>query len=304
MSGESKLFNTTHRTCEHCGLIAECRDRLHLCNCQDQVNCCSKCRAACRGDNSCGQEESRLIEPYYSEDGVTIYNADCRDVLPQLEPVDLVLTDPPYGIGISNKDLGGGRSTGIASTRMIYGDWDAKRVDSGIIQRLLKAGNQVVIWGGNYYADLLPPTSGWLVWDKRGGLPTRSFADVEIAWTSQQTASRIFTSRWDGFIRDNNEKRNGHPTQKPLALMKWCLGFAPEAKTILDPFMGSGTTLVAAKALGLKAIGIELEKKYCDIAVERLRQNSLFTSLNQPEDRKEFRQVSVWDELATLEPPG
>lgn len=213
---------------------------------------------------------------YYQDNYATIYHGDCREILPQLEPVDLVLTDPPYGISISDKELGRGRSTGIASTPMIYGEWDSQRVSGATVSLLLALKTRLILWGGNYYADLLPPSPGWLVWDKRGGLPSRSYADVELAWTNCPMTARLFTSKWDGFIRDNNEKRNGHPTQKPLNLMKWCLGFAAEAKTVLDPFMGSGTTLRAAKDLAIKSIGIEIEEKYCEIAVKRLRQEVLF----------------------------
>jgi site-specific DNA-methyltransferase (adenine-specific) len=204
---------------------------------------------------------------YYHDDWATIYNADCREILPLLEPVDLVLTDPPYGIKIADKELGSGRSTGIASTKMFYGKWDNNRFSE--ISSVLNNGENQIVWGGNYYADLLPPSQGWLVWDKRNGLPTRSYADVELAWTSFDHASRLFRWRWDGFIREG-EIRFPHPTQKPIELMKWCLSFAHG--TILDPFMGSGTTLVAAKNLNRKSIGIEIEPKYCEIAVKRLRQ--------------------------------
>lgn len=203
-----------------------------------------------------------MIEPYYSEDGITIYNADCRDVLPQLEPVDLVLTDPPYGLKSVMK--GGGWAN-----RMQYirdgAQWDDKPADEETINLVLNMrSNTVMIWGGNYFN--LPPARGWLVWNKRGmGF---SMAQAELAWTNLDMPVRVF----DHYAIETKPK---HPTEKPISVMKWCLGFAPEAQTILDPFMGSGTTLVAAKALGLKAIGIELEKKYCDIAVERLRQRVL-----------------------------
>lgn len=216
-----------------------------------------------------------LPPPYYEEPGITIYHGDCREILPHILKVDLVLTDPPYGIGISNNKLGEGRSTGVASTPMIYGEWDRKRSDASLIRMVRAISHHQIIWGGNYYADLLPPTQCWLVWDKRDGLPQRSYADCELAWTSFDKASRLHAHRWDGFIREGGEERNGHPTQKPLNLIKWCIGFAPEDSTILDPFMGSGTTLRAAKDLGRKCIGIEMEEKYCDIAVARLRQEVL-----------------------------
>jgi DNA modification methylase len=133
-----------------------------------------------------------------------------------------------------------------------------------------------IIFGGNYY--LLPPSPCWLVWDKDNG--ANDFADCELAWTNFERAVRKFRWRWCGAIQEIQDKRRTdvrvHPTQKPIALMKWCLGFAPNAKTVLDPFMGSGTTLRAAKDLGIKSIGIEIEEKYCEIAVKRLRQEILF----------------------------
>ena len=122
-----------------------------------------------------------------------------------------------------------------------------------------------MIWGGNYW--VLPPRMGWLVWDK--GQRDFSLADVELAWTSQNRAARIFDMARSQAL---HESERVHPTQKPVALMRWCLGFVPDARTVLDPFMGSGTTLRAAKDLGRKAIGIEIEERYCEIAAKRMLQ--------------------------------
>lgn len=131
-----------------------------------------------------------------------------------------------------------------------------------------------IIWGGNYFTDYLPPTMQWLVWDK--GQRDFSLADCEFAWSSQEKASRIFDYPRSRALQDGKE----HPTQKPLALMKWCLEFLPKAETVLDPFMGSGTTGVACVKLGRKFIGIELDPKYFDIACRRIeeayKQPSLF----------------------------
>jgi len=200
-----------------------------------------------------------IIHPYYQDECCTIYNADCRDVLPQLEPVDLVLTDPPYGLG----DRMQGGTWGI--TRKQEMTWD-KATPESLVLGLLEKAPKVAIWGGNYYP--LPPSRGWLSWFKPDAPPT--MANFELAWTNQdQNARQISYS-----IAATNPERVGHPTQKPLAVMKWSLSFFPEVQTVLDPFMGSGTTLRAAKDLGLKAIGIEVEEKYCRIAVERLRQQA------------------------------
>ena len=195
------------------------------------------------------------MTPYYEEAGITIYNADCRDVLPGLPRVDLVLTDPPYGIFER-----GGKWGHRAELQ-----WD--RMPAGNIQQVLDAGLNQVIWGGNYFS--LPPSRGWLVWYKRDSVP--SAADIELAWTSFDMNARLI----DQTIAATNAERVGHPTQKPLAVIRWTLSHFPSAQTILDPFMGSGTTLVAAKQLGRRAIGIEIERRYCDIAIERLRQDVL-----------------------------
>ena len=207
-----------------------------------------------------------MVAPYYEEDGITIYNADCRDVLPQLEPVDLVLTDPPYGIQANKAKA---HSSIRDNANWPTGTWDNERPGKDTFDMFLLKSRAAAIWGGNYFADLLPASSAWLCWRKPEAETGFSLADIELCWTSGDFAARCKTyARRDG---------NLHPTQKPLALMKWAISFFSEAQTILDPFMGSGTTLVAAKALGLKAIGIEISKAYCDIAVERLRQRSLFS---------------------------
>ncbi len=195
------------------------------------------------------------MRPFYEDEAVTLYCGDCRDVLPTLAPVDLILTDPPYGIYACGGKWG--RKSDL--------QWDRAPIDD--IAAICAAGREQIIWGGNYYA--LPPSRGWLVWFKRDSVPTA--ASVELAWTSFDMNARLI----DHTIAATNAERVGHPTQKPERVMAWSLGFAPNAQTILDPFAGSGTTLVAAKRLGRKAIGIELSPAYCDVIVSRLRQGSL-----------------------------
>ena len=126
------------------------------------------------------------------------------------------------------------------------------------------ASDDAIVWGGNYFADMLPPTSGWLVWDKGQRI---NQSDGELAWTSLQSALRICTMNRVELLLDGTD----HPTQKPLRLMVWCLNQLRDAQTILDPFMGSGTTGVACVQLGRKFTGIERERKYFDIAVERIK---------------------------------
>lgn len=210
------------------------------------------------------------MKPYYEEDGITIYHADCREVLPTLEKVDLVLTDPPYGIGYdaSHTKYLNGIDRGVAA-------WDVEAFDPS---PLLAIDVPTIIWGGNCFASRLPDHPGWLCWLKtaRNGADIRQ-ADMELAWTNCIRRPQTLRLLWIGAYRESEAgARNYHPTQKPVRLMRWCITLVKKAGIVFDPFMGSGTTLRAAKDLGLRAIGIEIEEKYCEIAVERLRQGSLF----------------------------
>jgi site-specific DNA-methyltransferase (adenine-specific) len=207
------------------------------------------------------------MTPYYEKDGIVIYHGDCRDILPQLEPVDLVLTDPPYGIGDiwqGGKGHGWGSADPKKATR---NEWDNTASD---LDLTLAAGKNIVIWGGNYFP--LPPSRCWLVWRKESTGFTLS--DAELAWTNQDAVVRVYDharSKLTGKAADIR-----HPTEKPIGLIRWCIEqIKGDAQTILDPFMGSGTTLRAAKDLGRKAIGIEIEERYCEIAAKRLAQEVL-----------------------------
>ena len=206
--------------------------------------------------------EGLPFEPFYQDSHCTIYNADCRKVLPWLERVDLLLTDPPYGIG---EDGGARRTRGSKKTNGVKAGWDSIRPPRAVFELMLDVSNEQIIWGGNYFADMLPATRGWLYWEKLMG---GDFSDGEVAWTSRDAVLKQFT-------KAKQTASRMHPTQKPLALMQWCLGLVPDAETVLDPFMGSGTTLVAAKLEGRRAVGIEISEKYCQIAVNRLRQRVL-----------------------------
>lgn len=203
------------------------------------------------------------MKPYYEKDGITIYHGDCREILPQLEPVDLVLSDPPYGVlsesgSAATRRSGGNKDNGVMA-------WDIAP-EPILLNTLALMSKQQAYWGGCHLE--LPPTVGYLVWDKQ--IDGLNFGEVEFCWTSAKFAPRIHRER-----AVNVDGGKVHPTQKPVKLMTWCLTFFPEARTILDPFMGSGTTLVAAKNLGRKAIGIEIEERYCEIAAERLAQGVL-----------------------------
>jgi len=208
------------------------------------------------------------MRPYYEDEAVTIYHADCRDVLPQLGKVDLVLTDPPYGIG---EAAGKNKSREQLAQPKDYGfaEWDNKPIPQELLDLTRSFGSKQVIFGGNFYS--FPPSTCWLVWDKDN---SGDFADAELAWTNLRGAVRIFKYRWNGMLQEDmkNKEYRWHPTQKPIPLMKWCILKADPIETILDPFMGSGTTLRAAKDLGRKAIGIEIEERYCEIAAKRMAQ--------------------------------
>lgn len=198
-----------------------------------------------------------------------LYLGDCREILPTLDKVDAVVTDPPYGIGA---DKHAGKSEN-GWTQWEGNEWDNERPPREIFDAILKQSKQQIIWGGNYFTDFLPPTMQWLVWDK--GQRNFSLADCEFAWSSQQKAARIFTLPRAKALKDGKV----HPTQKSVELMMWCLGFVKDAETICDPFMGSGTTGVAAVQMRRKFIGIEREQKYFDIACERIEVAQMQTSL-------------------------
>lgn len=218
------------------------------------------------------------MKPYYEHGGITIYHGDCREVLPTLSKVDLVLTDPKYGIGMSG-GVGRGGFDGFGNgvkrnPKQYVDDWDSERPDQETFKLILNAGELHIIWGGNFFADLLPKSTHWIVWDKLQTMPT--FSDCELAWTSSHRKSvKKVTIAQNGMCA--GEKQRYHPTQKPVDLMQWCIqNHSDAAHSIIDAMMGSGTTLVAAKNLGRKAIGIELEEKYCEIAAKRLSQEVMF----------------------------
>jgi len=192
----------------------------------------------------------------------TLYLGDCRDILPTLPKVDLVLTDPPYGIGIASNPV-----------RQMHEklDWDAAPPDAEIINYCVAIGDVAIIWGGNYFG--LPAEQCFLIWDK---IQPHDFslAMVEMAWTNKGGPAKMHRQSVLSY-------RKEHPTQKPIELMEWCINLAPKnTLTVADPFMGSGTTGVACANLGKTFYGIEREQKYFDIACQRIenayRQTRLF----------------------------
>lgn len=203
-----------------------------------------------------------------------LWCGDCLEILPALGKVDAVVTDPPYGIGEANKNFAS-RGKLASADKYERSDWDDRPAFEAIAECLCLSDWQI-IFGGNYYP--LSP-SRYLVWDKMG--PANDFADCELAWTNIPGAVRRFRYLWNGCMRREREIERTHPTQKPVGVMEWCLGFLPDGvQTILDPFMGSGTTGVACAKLGWKFTGIEIEPKYFDIACKRIedayRQGDMF----------------------------
>jgi DNA modification methylase len=210
----------------------------------------------------------------------TLILGDCLEALPTLPKVDAVITDPPYGIGESSKKVESRQRGGKLGTLLGYGgkamadqkdygafDWDQEPPTAALIDALRAHGTWQAFFGGNYFG--LPASRCWLVWDKLNG--DNDFADCELVWTNWPKAVRRIQWRWNGMLRQGNEARH-HPTQKPLQVMSWVIGLCPKADTILDPFMGSGTTGVAAVQMGRKFIGIEREPAYFDIACRRIEQ--------------------------------
>jgi site-specific DNA-methyltransferase (adenine-specific)/modification methylase len=197
----------------------------------------------------------------------TLYLGDCTEILPTLDKMDAVVTDPPYGIGES---AGKNKSRGNLAVAKDYGndDWDISPISNELMKVVVDAGRHAIVFGGNYYA--MPPSKCWLIWDKEN---TGDFADAELAWTNLNKAVRLKRYMWNGMLRANKEPRGDHPTQKPVGIMEWCISHLPDGtETVLDPFMGSGTTGVACMNLQRKFIGIEREQKYFDIACKRIEQ--------------------------------
>jgi len=198
----------------------------------------------------------------------TLYLGDCLEVMPTLGKVDSVVTDPPYGISAYST---GSMGAGVLAKQSQFKKttWDAKPIDKVCIKLMQNISNKQIIWGGNYFE--LPPSQCWLVWDKENG--SNNFADCELAWTNLSKSVRLIKWKWQGMLQKNmgHKKENRvHPTQKPLGVMEWCI--EKVEGEILDPFMGSGTTLVACAKMGRKGIGIELDEDYFNIACKRVEE--------------------------------
>lgn len=206
----------------------------------------------------------------------TLYLADNREVFPLIQGVDACVTDPPYGIGAdeaaesaAKQNIEARKTPGLSNAGKGWNlyettAWDRDRPQRETFDAILKCSKHQIIWGANYFTDFLPPSMQWLVWDK--GQRDFSLADFELAWTSQNKAARMKTFPRSAALKDGKV----HPTQKPVEIMKWCIELLPEPQTIFDPFMGSGTTGVAAIQMGRTFIGVEQNPAYFEHCVRRI----------------------------------
>jgi DNA modification methylase len=214
-------------------------------------------------------ESETLTRTETIAEGVTLYLGDSREILPTLPKADALVTDPAYGVNAARdrkSEKHGWRDYAAPG-------WDKERTDPELVTLAVKSARHAIVWGGNYFTDALPPSSKWLSWDK--GQTDFSLADFELAWCSFDGAARRIAYPRSLALQDGKE----HPTQKPVEVMRWCLQKLPSGcRTVLDPFMGSGTTGVAAVKLGLQFTGIEREASYFDVACRRIRD-----ALKQPD---------------------
>ena len=207
------------------------------------------------------------------------YNMDCLNFMKHIPNnfFDLIITDPPYGVDIAKSGKVGYSNERAKVTEFKPSEWDNSLPDKIYFKEMLRVSKNQIIFGGNYMTKFLPPSSCWIVWDKRKN-EFCNFADCELAWTSFETAIRIFRYKWDGMLQENmkwKEKRF-HITQKPIALGRWLLKkYAEKGNTIFDPFAGSGSFLIASKQKGFKFIGCEIDENYYKVINERLSQESL-----------------------------
>lgn len=207
----------------------------------------------------------------------TLYLGDCRDVLPDLQRDAAIISDPPYGIDYNHSGAHGRfNGVGVTKAARVRGNYpivgDAEPFDPAH----LLGFEQVIIWGADHFYPRLPDSGRWLAFDKLAGMePWDSFSDVELAWHSKEGAARIFSMKWKGIACDKQGENNGlreHPTQKPIRLMEWCIKEAHCPVVVVDPYMGSGTTGIAARRLGCRFIGIEIHEPYFDIACRRIEE--------------------------------
>uniref|UniRef100_A0A6M3JFN8 Putative methyltransferase n=3 Tax=viral metagenome TaxID=1070528 RepID=A0A6M3JFN8_9ZZZZ len=221
-----------------------------------------------------------LPEPYYETELGKLYHGDCLEILPTLEPVDLVLTDPPYGIGMDKGFEGfegfGGFGEPIARRQYDF-EYDDKRPEPETLKAILRSSKNAMIFGGNFFADILPKSTHWIFWDKKNTMPT--FGDGELIWTNFDRKSiKKVEWQYNGLL--GKEKQRFHPNQKPVGLIIKLLSDYLKGKTVADFYAGSGTVSIACERMGIKWIACEKIEKLCAIAKQRIenerKQRKLF----------------------------
>jgi len=220
-----------------------------------------------KADTCKRQVDCVVIPPLYQDEWTTIYQCDSLIAMPALRP-DVIITDPPYGIGAASFKF----KNGTSKNNIMYSenDWDCKTPPRIYFEMMKHISRNQIIFGGNYFADVLDPKMGWIFWDK--GTGDNSYADGELAWTSFDKPLKKYNLSWVGANAKDKFTKREHPTQKPETLFEKIIeDYTTPTDVILDPFLGSGTTLVAARRLGRKAIGIEINDKYCQIAIKRIK---------------------------------
>jgi DNA modification methylase len=237
--------------------------------------------------------------PYWQGHGLTLYHGDSREIVPALN-VDgaldeyLVVADPPYGIKHPCNFGGRGRGKRWRSSNYNPVHADDEHFDP---RWLLTVGRGRVLWGANHFASKLPDVSGWLVWDKKRP-DDLDQATCELAWADVVKGVRRFSHLWHGCTRASEQGRGKlvHPTQKPIALMEWVLSlrWTKGYAHILDPYMGSGPVLLAALRQGKTAIGIEYERDYCDVTIERIHREVERRGQVTPEAARPGEQVGLF----------
>lgn len=239
------------------------------------------------------------------ETNLKFINMDCMEGMKEYPDnhFDLAIVDPPYGISFDGnttvKGRGGKANTFSNIQHHNKKGWDEKRPDSNYFYELQRVSKNQIIWGGNYYADLLPPKKGWIFWDKKiTNANNSNFSDGELAWSSFDCILRRFVYDWIGFGYLNNPQKEKkiHPTQKPVALYIWLLkNYAKHGDLILDTHVGSASSLIACEQIGFDYVGFELDTDYYKAAVKRIEESRLQTDLFKPEPEEKIEQRGIFD---------
>jgi len=215
------------------------------------------------------------MKPYFETSLGKLLCGDCLEIMKQLpdKSVDLVLTDPPYGIKIGDNGKIGGNGKITKVRQYIPVNWDNEGLNQIQFEEIKRISTHQIIFGFNYFLDILKPTQCIIVWDKKCRNDWNdNFSDCELAWTSFNKPAKVFHYLWMGALKEGKERERWHPTQKPIALIIWILeNYSQENNLILDPFLGSGTTAVACEKLNRRWIGIEINPEYCEIAKKRIQ---------------------------------